>query len=86
MTRGFHSPKHSRGPPAVAAAAAWHLPESQFAELVSELATRASIQRDAHLVKYTLACFDAADADRAHRRLFLTAAASLVGWWAQVAA
>jgi hypothetical protein len=70
---------------ATAAAAVWHLPEAQLPELVRELATRASIQRDAHLVKYTLACFDAADADRVHRRLFLTAAASLVGWWAQVA-
>lgn len=70
------------GAPAVAAAAAWHLPEAQFPDLIGELATRASVQRDAHLVKYTLACLDAADADRAHRRLFLTAAASLVGWWA----
>ena len=32
-----------------------------------ELATRASVQRDAHLVKYTLACLDAA-ADRPHPR------------------
>ncbi len=72
------------GPPAVAAAAAWHLPEAAFPELVGELATRASIQHDAHLVKYTLACLDAADDDRAHRRLYLSAAASLVGWWAQV--
>jgi hypothetical protein len=78
-------PEALGGPPAIAAAAAWHLPESQLGELISELATRASIQRDAHLVKYTLACLDAADADRAHRRLFLTAAASLVGWWAHVA-
>jgi hypothetical protein len=42
------------------------------------------VQRDAHLVKYTLACFDAAAADPRHRRLFLTAAASLVGWWQDV--
>ena len=67
----------------LAAAAAWHLPEERFPELVGELATRASVQHDAHLVKYTLACFDAAAADRAHARLFLTAAASLVGWWSR---
>ena len=29
-------------------------------------------------------CLDAASADPTHARLFLTAAASLVGWWAQV--
>jgi hypothetical protein len=70
------------GPPAVAAAAAWHLPEARWPELAGELATRASVHHDAHLVKYTLACLDAAAADPAHRRLYLAAAASLVGWWA----
>jgi len=35
------------------------------------------------LVKYTLACFDAAAADLSHRRLYLSAAASLSAWWAQ---
>ena len=35
-------------------------------------------------MKYTLACLDAAAADPRHRRLFLAAAASLVGWWAGV--
>ncbi len=79
---GLPLPDALAGPPAVAAAAAWHLPEARFPELIGELATRASVQRDAHLVKYTLACLDAADADRAHQRLFLAAAASLVGWWA----
>jgi hypothetical protein len=71
--------------PDVAAAAAWHLPATAFPDLVAEVATRASIQPDAHLVKYTLACLDAAANDRAHARLFLTAAASLVGWWSRVA-
>ena len=50
--------------------------------IVSQLATRASVQRDAHLVKYTLACLDAAAADPPQRRLYLAAAASLVAWWA----
>jgi hypothetical protein len=72
------------GPPDVAAAAAWHLPAARWPELVGELATRASVQRDAHLVKYTLACLDAAAADPEQRRLYLSAAASLVGWWASL--
>jgi hypothetical protein len=70
--------------PTEAAAAAWHLPELQLPSVVSELATRASVQRDAHLVKYTLACLDAAAADRSHERLYLAAAASLAGWWARL--
>jgi hypothetical protein len=70
--------------PDLAAAAAWHLPPARWPELVGELATRASVQRDAHLVKYTLACLDAAAADPDRRRLYLGAAASLVGWWAQL--
>lgn len=65
-----------------AAAAAWHLPESRFPELMGEIATRASVQHDAHLVKYVLACLDAVAFDPTERRLYLTAAASLVGWWA----
>ncbi len=66
------------------AAAVWHAPAAELDAVRLEVATRASVQRDAHLVKYTLACLDAAAADPRHRRLFLTAAASLVGWWADV--
>ena len=66
---------------ATAAAAAWHAPGGDRAALISELATRASIRHDAHLVKYTLACIDAAADDPAHARLFLAAAASLGAWW-----
>lgn len=69
--------------PALAAAAVWHAPSAARVEIESELATRASVHSDAHLVKYTLACFDAAADDPAHRRLYLSAAASLAGWWAQ---
>ena len=47
------------------------------------LATNAALHHDAHLVKYTLACFDAAEADPPQRRLYLAAAASLAGYWAQ---
>jgi hypothetical protein len=69
--------------PVVAAASVWHAPEAELDQVVTELATRASLHHDAHLVKYTLACFDAAGADPDHRRLYLAAAASLVAWWAQ---
>lgn len=68
--------------PTLAAASVWHHPEPGVDAIVSELATRASVQRDAHLVKYTLACLDAAATDRSHQRLYLAAAAYLVGWWA----
>lgn len=70
--------------PEIAAAAVWHLRDPDVPAVVSELVTRASIQRDAHLVKYTLACLDAAASDHSHQRLYLAAAASLVGWWGQV--
>ena len=66
-----------------AAATVWHAPVATFDEIVTTLASRAALHHDAHLVKYTLACFDAAAADPDHRRLYLTAAASLSGWWAQ---
>ena len=69
--------------PREAAATTWHAPDSQLDLIASELAARASRHHDAHLVKYTLACFDAADDDPAQRRLYLAAAASLSGWWAQ---
>ena len=69
--------------PATAAAAVHHADEDALGGIITELATRASVQRDAHLVKYTLACFDAAHDDPTEQRLFLAAAASLVAWWAQ---
>jgi hypothetical protein len=69
--------------PAVAAAAVWHAPERSIGELVTRLATNAATHRDAHLVKYTLACFDAAASDRDWARLYLAAAAELAGYWAE---
>lgn len=65
-----------------AASTVWHAPDAQVDDIITTLATRAALHDDAHLVKYTLACFDAVDADPMHRRLYLTAAASLSGWWA----
>jgi hypothetical protein len=69
--------------PDPAAAAVWHGLGRDLDPrvVIGELTVRASVQRDAHLVKYTLACLDAAADDPGHTRLFLTAAASLVGWW-----
>jgi hypothetical protein len=67
--------------PDAAAGAAWHTPDSQRDALISELCTRASVQRDAHLVKYTLACVDAADWDRPAAHLYLAGAAKLVAYW-----
>lgn len=65
-----------------AAAAAWHTPPGGRAELVARLVTDASVHHDAHLVKYTLACVDAAAETPADAPLYLAAAASLHGWWA----
>jgi hypothetical protein len=48
-----------------------------------DLATRASLHHDAHFVKYTLACFDAAAADPDYKGLYLAAAAYLADWWSQ---
>jgi hypothetical protein len=69
--------------PTEAARAAFHTPDADLAELESELATYAAVHEDAHLVKYTLACFDAAEADPEARRLFLAAVAYLGAWWRQ---
>jgi hypothetical protein len=45
------------------------------------LATSAAINHDAHRVKYTLACLDAAACDPSAARLYLAAAAYLNAWW-----
>jgi hypothetical protein len=71
--------------PATAASAAFHASPAELDALVPELAARAGSHDDAHLAKYTLACFDAAAADPTRRRLFLAAAAYLGAWWAQLA-
>ena len=65
--------------PARAAAAAWHA--SDTARTAAQLATAASVNHDAHRVKYTLACLDAAASDPNAARLYLAAAAHLNAWW-----
>ena len=72
--------------PAEAAATVWHAPTAELDAMVTMLVTRAATHHDAHLVKYTLACLDAAADDPPHRRLYLAAAASLGGYWAAQAA
>ena len=67
-----------------AAGAVWRRVATERDEVVAELVTRASRHRDAHYVKYTLACLDAAADDPEHERLFLAAAGALAGWWAKV--
>jgi hypothetical protein len=70
-----------RADPATAAAAVWHAPPAALEAVPGLLATAASVQRDAHLVKYVPACLDAAAWDRSQSRLYLAAAASLVAYW-----
>jgi hypothetical protein len=66
-----------------AAATVWHAPDDALAAVVETLATNAAAHHDAHLVKFTLACLDAAELDPPARRLHLAAAASLAAvWWA----
>jgi hypothetical protein len=48
----------------------------------TSLATAAAIAHDAHVVKFTLACLDAAAADPTQRDLYYAAAAHLHAWWA----
>jgi hypothetical protein len=63
--------------PGSAAGAAWHAPE----RAATILATAAAVNHDAHRVKYTLACLQAAALDPAAHRLYLSAAAHLNAWW-----
>lgn len=65
----------------LAAAVVWGASDDALPDVKTELATVAATAHDAHLVKYTLACLDAAAADPSHARLFLAAAASLAAWW-----
>jgi hypothetical protein len=67
--------------PATAASIAFHTPIEQRKEIVTALATYASTHEDAHLVKYTHACFVAAANDSDAAPLFMAAAAYLGAWW-----
>jgi hypothetical protein len=69
--------------PAAAAAAVWHAGDADLPAYVRRLATYAALHQDAHLAKYTLACFDATRDDPDAGRLFLASAASLAAWWVE---
>ena len=57
------------------------MPAGNRAGQFTTLATQAALHPDAHLAKYTLACFDAAERDPEAAPLFLAAAARLGVWW-----
>jgi hypothetical protein len=57
--------------------------EAEVADTVTRLAGNASRHHDAHLVKYTLACLDAAAFDPDGRDLYLDAAERLAQLWAE---
>jgi hypothetical protein len=65
--------------PIEAAGAAWHATDREA--VIRALATAASVNHDAHRVKYTLACIDASVDDPAATSLYLAAAAYLNAWW-----
>jgi hypothetical protein len=67
--------------PIAAAGAVYHADDARLPAIKSALATRAAAHADAHLTKYTLACFDAAARDAGAERLYLAAAAYLGAWW-----
>ncbi|BAN00890.1 hypothetical protein [Ilumatobacter coccineus] len=67
--------------PGAAAATTWHADTAMRASIVQRLVDHAATHRDAHLVKYTLACLDAAEHDPSNEHLFLAAAAFLAAWW-----
>lgn len=62
-----------------AVALAWHAEDP--GRVQRELATNAAIHHDAHLAKYTLACFHAAHDDPEAAPLYRAAATRLALWW-----
>jgi hypothetical protein len=62
-----------------AVAQAWHTDDPRGVE--RELATNAATHPDAHLAKYTLACFHAAHGDPDASALYRAAATRLAIWW-----
>ena len=67
--------------PLEAASIAFDTPEEKAGALRETLAANAVGHVDAHLAKYTLACFDAADRAPEAAPLYLAAAAYLGAWW-----
>ena len=67
--------------PRAAASAAWFAMPDERPRIERILAGEAAIRNDAHLVKYTWACLDAAAMDAAHAPLYHAAAAFLCSIW-----
>ncbi|HTG31584.1 MAG TPA: hypothetical protein VLB76_01535 [Thermoanaerobaculia bacterium] len=67
--------------PQESASVVLHSAEEDRPAIVAEMATQAAIRNDAHLVKYTLACCDAAVSDPGSWRLYLAGAAYLLTLW-----
>ena len=67
--------------PRMAASVAWFARPDERPRLVRTIATEAAIRNDAHLVKYTWACLDAAVEDPAYAPLYHAAAAYLCSIW-----
>jgi hypothetical protein len=59
----------------------WSPARDNSPDLTDELTVFGALHPDAHVAKYTLACFDAAEADPDARSLYLAAAAHLHDWW-----
>ncbi len=66
---------------AAAAGRVLHASGVEFGAMRTEIVKRAAGAHDAHVVKYTLACLDAAAADPAAERLYLSGAAALLAHW-----
>src|ERR1035438_1423028 len=60
--------------PRAAASVAWFTRQDERPRIEQTIATEAAIRNDAHLVKYTWACLDAAAQDPTHAPLFHAAA------------
>ena len=67
--------------PRAAASVAWFARQDERPRIERTIATEAAIRNDAHLVKYTWACLDAAAQDPTHAPLFHAAAAYLCSIW-----
>jgi hypothetical protein len=67
--------------PRAAASVAWFARQDERPRIDQTIATDAAIRNDAHLVKYTWACLEAAAQDPTHAALFRAAAACLCSIW-----
>ena len=58
-----------------------HASNEELGAIRTDIVMRAAGAHDAHIVKYTLACLDAAAADPGAERLYLAGAAALLAYW-----